>query len=281
MPTYLTLIDAPTLQAALANTNETGIVAFDCRTKLGDPDWGAKAFAEGHIPGARHLDLDRHLAAPPSSEGRHPLPEPAALASHLRQEGVSQSSQVVVYDDAGGAFAARAWWCLRWLGHGAVAVLDGGLPAFTALPNAGLESGPASTVAAGDFQPRAPLTHVVTAADVMQHVQQAQADTTLLDARALARFHGAEEPIDPVAGHIPSAQCRPFSENLDNQGRFKASAKLHDELASLPQQVICYCGSGVTAAHNILALVHAGYAEPALYPGSWSGWISDPDRPIA
>ncbi|MFK7913968.1 MAG: sulfurtransferase [Pseudomonadales bacterium] len=276
-------MDPASLQSALAGPTgaDGAVVLFDCRTKLGAPDWGLQVYQQGHIAGAQHLDLDRHLAAPAGAQGRHPLPDRLQLAAHLRQQGVGQNSQVVVYDDAGGAFAARAWWCLRWLGHRAVAVLDGGLPAYAALPGVHLQTDVPVAPNAGDFEASAPLTRSVDADAVLRQVQQPTGDTALLDARALARFNGAEEPIDAVAGHIPGAQCRPFTDNLDSNGQFKQPEVLREELATLPPQVICYCGSGVTAAHNILALVHAGYAEPALYPGSWSGWITDPNRPLA
>lgn len=283
MTTYSTLIAPEALQSLLTDRAQTpnDPLLFDCRTRLGEPDWGAQAFADGHIRSARHLDLDRHLAEAPGVGGRHPLPDAATLAAHLQSEGLDADQQVVVYDDAGGAFAARAWWCLRWLGHGAVAVLDGGLPAYLALPDVELALGPSQPVTAGSFARGTPLTHQVDADAVLALIQQPSPNTALLDARTEARYAGAEEPIDPVAGHIPSAICRPFSANLNSSGRFKDPQTLRAELAMLPNQLICYCGSGVTAAHNILALVHAGLPEPALYPGSWSGWITDPSRPVA
>ncbi len=284
MTDFTTLIDAATLIDRIAATSADDLAAydlvvFDCRAQLGDPAWGNAAFESGHIPGSAHLDLDRHLAAAPGAGGRHPLPRREVLARHLRELGVHGHSQIVLYDDASGAFAGRAWWCLRWLGHRKVALLDGGLGAYVAASRAPLETGPARPRARGDFQVGKPLTRTVDAGQVLLASRGASKDVALLDARAQARFDGLEEPIDPVAGHIPAALCHPFTENLSADGTFKSLAQLRAAFEHLPAEVICYCGSGVTAAHNILALVHAGYAEPALYAGSWSHWILDPERP--
>ena len=244
---------------------------LDCRASLADPDQGRRLFEAGHIPGARYLSLDDDLAAPPGPGGRHPLPEPEDLAARLRTLGIGDEDQIVVYDDAGGAFAARAWWCLRWLGHEAVALLDGGLAAWPAPLT--VET---ITPAPGNFSIRPTLTRTVDADTLLARLD----DFTLVDARAEPRFHGLEEPIDPVAGHIPGAICRPFQENLDAGGRFHAPGVL---AARFPagSDVVCYCGSGVTAAHNILAMRLAGLPEPMLYPGSWSEWIRDEERPRA
>jgi thiosulfate/3-mercaptopyruvate sulfurtransferase len=192
----------------------------------------------------------------------------------LAELGCSESDQIVVYDDAGGAFAARAWWCIRWLGHQDVAVLDGGIGAWSG----DLETTPA-TPAPGNFRPRPALTRTISAAELAASLTGA----TLVDARVQARFEGREEPIDPVAGHIPGASCLPFQGNLDASGHFLPATELTRRFAHLADAdpLICYCGSGVTAAHNILALRIAGFAEPVLYPGSWSEWISDEQRPIA
>ena len=211
-------------------------------------------------------------AAAPGDGGRHPLPDPAYLRGRFRAWGVNDSDQIVVYDDAGGAFAARAWWCARWLGHQAVALLDGGLAAWT-----GPLSQASPVVAPGNFSIRPPLTRTVDAATLLAELDGA----TLVDARAEARFAGREEPIDPVAGHIPGAVCLPFQANLAADGRFLPAAELQARFAGLPDDVVCYCGSGVTAAHNVLAMRIAGRAEPRLYPGSWSEWIRDPARPVA
>jgi len=245
---------------------------LDCRARLGDADFGPRVYAEGHIPGALYASLDHDFAAPPGAEGRHPLPDPQRLSERFRAWGVNDDDQLVVYDDAGGAFAARAWWCARWLGHAAVAVLDGGLAAW---------DGPLSrarpVVEPGNFSIRPPLTRSVDAASLMAALSTA----TLVDARSRARFDGVEEPVDPVAGHIPGAVCRPFQENLTDDGRFQPAAELARHFADLPEDVVCYCGSGVTAAHNVLAMRIAGRPEPVLYPGSWSEWIQDPGRPRA
>ena len=179
-----------------------------------------------------------------------------------------------MYDDAGGAMAARAWWMLRWAGHAEVAVLNGGLAAWTGP----IESGPAQQVEPSDFQPGDPLTRLITVDELMPLVEAG--GHTLVDARAPGRFSGAEDPIDPVAGHIPGAVCTPFGGNLDEQGLFKPAQQLAARLPDDPD-AIYYCGSGVTAAHNILAAHIAGLPEPILYADSWSGWIRDPDRPVA
>ena len=251
---------------------------LDCRAKLGDLGFGRRAYLAGHLPTAIHADLDTDLASTPGPGGRHPLPDPAALAASAQRWGINDSDQVVAYDDAGGAFAARAWWCLRWLGHPAVAILDGGLDAWP---------GPVTSVAPqqapGNFSIRPSLTRTIDAQTLLSHVTRTSAmdgdQPAWVDARTRERFHGELEPIDPVSGHIPGARCMPFQENLDATGHFKSPAELAQRFAGLPTDSICYCGSGVTAAHNVLAMKIAGLAEPILYPGSWSEWIIDPSRP--
>lgn len=266
---YTTLISADTLAR-----DRSAFRILDCRARLDDPGFGRRAHAEGHIPGAVHAGLEDAFAGPPGAGGRHPLPEAQQLAARFRAWGIDDADQIVVYDDSGGAFAARAWWCARWLGHAAVAVLDGGLAAW---------NGPLDTVEPevppGRFSIRPPLTRSVDAATLYDRLDRVH----LVDARSRARFEGREEPVDPVAGHIPGAQCLPFQENLDASGRFKAPDALARRFAGLPDDddVVCYCGSGVTAAHNVLAMKVAGRAEPVLYPGSWSEWIRDPERPRA
>lgn len=260
---------------------------LDCRAQLGDPAAGPAAWAAGHIPGAQHANLDRDLAAPAHSlnngtGGRHPLPERAAFADRCGAWGIANHTQVVTYDDAGGAYAARAWWMLRWLGHERVAVLDGGLQAWQALSDSVLSSDtPAVTPA--NFVATTPLTRIISLAEVAALVAQPGA-VTLVDARAEPRYAGEMEPIDPVAGHIPGAQCLPHSDNLDAAGMFLSPAQLAARFAPLTErstQLACYCGSGVTAAHNVLAIRHAGLPEPQLYVGSWSEWCADPERPRA
>ena len=250
----------------------SGVRLFDCRAVLGDPAGGRRAYDAGHIPGALHADLDRDLAAAPGSAGRHPLPERFAMAERFAAWGVDSGDQMVFYDDAGGAFAARGWWLARWCGHEAAAVLDGGLGAWPG------ELTTCLTVPdRGDFRLRPPLTRTVAVAEI----EGRPGEFSLIDARTKRRFDGLEEPIDPVAGHIPGARCRPFQENLDANGRFRPASELRQRFAGLEDNPVCYCGSGVTAAHNVLAMRLAGFDEPALYPGSWSEWIADPERPIS
>ena len=267
---YTTLIQANQLAP-----DDPQTLIFDCRGRLGDPTWGQSAYTESHIPNAFHLDLDNTLALPPDHRGRHPLPDRADWLLTVRDLGVSNDQQIVVYDDAGGAFAARAWWMLRWLGHANVAVLDGGLNAWVQDFSSVVPAPrPVSVFADGP-----PLTRMIDLAEA--------ADPTtyqLVDARTQIRWAGIEEPIDPIAGHIPGAVCLPFQDNLDTQGRFKSPAALKERFASLANDIsntVVYCGSGVTACHNVLAMRIAGYGEPYLYANSWSGWITDTSRPIA
>jgi thiosulfate/3-mercaptopyruvate sulfurtransferase len=268
-----------------------GLRILDCRSRLGDPAWGQMAFDQGHIPGAVHADMDRHLATQPNQHGRHPLPSPQAWLAQIQAWGIENQDQVVVYDDAGGSFAGRAWWMMRWLGHLNVAVLDGGLNNWSgSLTEPG---GRVEAYSPSQFQAATPLTKLSSAEDVLTlstTLMNAANSTTeyLIDARALARFAGDEEPIDPVAGHIPGAVCLPFSDNLDDQGFFKAPDDLARRFLALGLErshkdpaVTIYCGSGVTAIHNILAMRIAGFGEAALYADSWSGWIVDANRPVA
>jgi len=268
---WTTLVTPETLADALSSENNIKLV--DCRARLGDLTYGDRAYAESRLPGAVRLDLDRDLAAPPGDRGRHPLPDPDVLCARLRALGLEDDQQLVCYDDAGGAFAARAWWCLRWLGHEAVAVLDGG---WRHWPGA-RDTGSPAPAAAGHFSRRPAQTRQIDAAGLTAEL----GGPTLVDARSEARYAGREEPVDPVAGHIPGAQCRPFEGNLTADGRFRPAEELAARFAGLGDDLVCYCGSGVTAAHNVLALRHAGLAEPRLYPGSWSEWIRDPVRPRA
>jgi thiosulfate/3-mercaptopyruvate sulfurtransferase len=268
---HTTLVSGPELAAAVTAARPD-LKLLDCRSRLDDPAFGARAYAEGHIPGAIYADIDQHFAAPPGVGGRHPLPDPAALAARLRAWGVSDGDQVVAYDDSGSPFAARVWWCLRWLGHAAVAVLDGGVSAWP-----GPLSAATVTVAPGNFSIRASLTRSIDAATLLARLTRAD----LIDARTRPRFEGREEPIDPIAGHIPGAVCLPFLDNLGPDGRFRSAAELAARFAGHSDDAIHYCGSGITAAHNVLATRIAGRPEPILYPGSWSEWIRDPGRPRA
>lgn len=252
---------------------------FDCRFSLADSNAGQSAWRAGHIPGAQYINLNTDLSAPvvPGETGRHPLPTREAFARTLGRLGAGSQHRIVAYDDASGAFAARLWWMVRWLGHANVEVLDGGFRAWQAasLP----VSAEVAAHAPGEFKIDAALTQSVTADEVPA------SGKLLLDARDGARFLGQSETIDPVAGHIPGAISAPFADNLTGAQRVRPADELRERFAALGvntgDDTICYCGSGVTAALNILAMVHAGYEEPALYPGSWSEWITDPSRPIA
>ncbi|WP_168014221.1 sulfurtransferase [Halomonas salinarum] len=270
------LIDSTALAAALASSRPP--LLLDCRARLDDASAGRALWRAGHLPGSRHLALEHDLSGPAGEGGRHPLPTPEAFRAVIRRLGIRPELPVVVYDDMGGQLAAaRAWWMLAcWAGHPEVRVLDGGLAAWQA--NRGLlEEG--ETPAPSDWQPSLDESAWVTADEIMP------GRSALLDARAAPRFRGEVEPIDPVAGHIPGARCRPSADNLDADGYFKPAERLVTELADIDDQasdgLIAYCGSGVTACHDILAYAIAGLAVPRLYAGSWSDWIRDPDRPIA
>lgn len=279
---YRTLIDAETLRRHLG---EDGWRIFDCRAAASDRERGERVYREAHIPGARHADLDRVLAASPTAlSGRHPLPDPDRLAAWLGEEGVDARTQIVAYDDVGGACAAaRLWWLARWLGHQAVAVLDGGLPAWSEAGGR-LDAGYAPRPQARHFDIRSPLAKFLDAAAVLRIVRGESAGV-LVDARGAARFRGESEPLDSVAGHIPGALNRPYAENLGPDGRFLSPEKLRQRFgfaaAPAPSAVVHYCGSGVTAAHNALAMEHVGLAGSRLYVGSWSEWVSDRTRPVA
>ncbi|HUZ27885.1 MAG TPA: sulfurtransferase [Solirubrobacteraceae bacterium] len=234
------------------------------------------AYREGHLPGAVFVDLDQELSDPPGEQGRHPLPRPERFAAAMRAAGVSPNRGVVVYDAASSLAAARAWWLLRYFRHADVAVLDGGLAAWVAAGYP-LERGELPVPEPGDFVARPGGMPVVGAEQVLALA----ADGVLIDARAEQRFRGEIEPIDSVAGHIPGARNRPTQ---TNGAPFRAASELRDAFAALGVRpgvpVAVYCGSGVTAAHEVLALELAGYCA-ALYPGSWSEWIRDPERPVA
>ena len=256
---------------------------FDCRHDLQNTEYGAKAYAKGHIPGALFLHLDRDLSgAKTGRNGRHPLPDPAAFARRMSESGVGPDMQVVAYDNEGGIFASRLWWMLRWLGHDKVALLDGGLPGWRRAKLALVTEVP--VVAPANFESRPqPLT--VDADFVLKKLQAPE--VLVLDARAPERFSGEEETLDPVGGHIPGAVNRFYFDNLDDAGcYFKPADELRAEFDALlagraPAAVVQQCGSGVTACHNLLAMEIAGLNGSKLYPGSWSEWCADPARPIA
>jgi len=274
---YTTLITATQLLA------HPDAIVFDCRFDLADPAAGATAYATGHIPGAHYLHLDQDLSgAKTGRNGRHPLPEAETLLEKLRACGVHNDSQVIACDAHGGMFAARLWWLLRWLGHEAVAVLDGGLPAWQA--SGGVLTQALPPPRSGALMRRPSLQHVVTANEVLANLTQNK--FLIVDARAPDRFRGENETLDPIGGHIPGACNRFFKDNLQADGCFKNAAQLGTEWRALLQprtskETIQQCGSGVTACHNILALEIAGLTRPALYAGSWSEWCADPTHPVA
>lgn len=277
---YTTLISANELAKHL---DQPDWVIFDCRFSLADAGLGTKAYRQGHLPGARYADLNKDLSSQALSHtGRHPLPDFAVLAKKLGDWGVSNRSQVVVYDDAGGAFAGRLWWLLRTMGHQDVAVLDGGiqqwqkqnLPMTTHLPK----------VTPAQFRCYLDAKQWVSATEVENGL--ASRTITLIDARTPERYAGLQEPIDPVAGHVPKAINRPFQLNLDNNGLFLPAEDLKKQFQRLtesrkPEQVVHMCGSGVTACHNLLAMEIAGLSGSRLYAGSWSEWITNKNRAVA
>ncbi|MBS1189487.1 MAG: 3-mercaptopyruvate sulfurtransferase [Rhodocyclaceae bacterium] len=280
---YRTLIPAAVLAGHL---DDPRWVVVDCRFALGDPSLGERHFSQSRIPGARYAHLDRDLSSPITEvSGRHPLPEAGAFARTLADLGITPDSQVVVYDDSFGSIAVRLWWLLRWAGHDAVTLLDGGWPAWKRhkLP---LEEGPPRRIVSADSPyPVHPDKAAVVNAQFVDTIRLAP-DWRLLDARPEERFTGERENIDPVAGHIPGSANRSFEDNLDFDGTFLPADELRESLlASLngipPEKTVHTCGSGVTACHNLLAMEHAGLPGSKLYAGSWSEWIRDSARPIA
>jgi thiosulfate/3-mercaptopyruvate sulfurtransferase len=262
-----------------------GFVILDCRSSLDDLDYGQRSYAEGHIEGSSYADLLNDLSGPiiKGVTGRHPLPDPQALIERLRFWGVDNDSEIVLYDDGPGAYAARAWWLLAWLGkRDGVFILDGGLKAWH---SAGLPlSLDPPEHREGSFRGKPDDALVLSAADVQKKLDKPE--VALIDARAPARFRGEVEPIDPVAGHIPSAQCAVFTDNLGADGRFLPADQLKQRFAEVlngrpAERLVAYCGSGVTACHNLFALCLAGYPLGRLYAGSWSEWITDPKREVA
>ncbi|MEV6139962.1 sulfurtransferase [Nocardia sp. NPDC051990] len=265
------MISADELREVLADKR---VRLLDVRWALGDPD-GPQHYLDGHIPGAVFVDLETELAAPPSpARGRHPLPDPTQLEKCARSWGLRTGDPVVVYDATGGMAAARAWWLLRWAGIVDVRILDGGLPAWTGSGGA-IATGEEADPELGDIEVKPGQLPVIDADAV------AKWSGILLDARASERYRGEVEPVDPQAGHIPGAISAPTTENLDPDGRFRSVDALRDRFAAFGSgPVAVYCGSGVTAAHQVAALAAAGI-EAALYPGSWSQWSNDPKRPVA
>jgi thiosulfate/3-mercaptopyruvate sulfurtransferase len=275
---YTTLVDVATLRAHL---DDPSWLVVDVRHQLADTGYGERAYAAGHIPGAVFLHCDRDLSGPMTgSNGRHPLPDAETLARRLGEIGVGATTQVVVYDDAQCMIAGRLWWLLRWLGHDAVALLDGGLQAWQAAGGALTEVLP--TLLAKTFVAR-PQDGLVNADYVLERIETPQMH--LVDARSADRFRGENETIDPVGGHIPGAVNRFFKDNLQPDGRFKPAAELRAEwlavlAGALPDQVVHQCGSGVSACLNMVAMEIAGLSGSRLYAGSWSEWCADPGRPV-
>ena len=281
---YTTLISVSELQAMM--TSGAPLVVFDCSFDLTKPQAGDQQYLESHIAGAVRADLDQHLSAADgdkaSSGGRHPLPSRQAFATWLGSVGLGNAMQAVVYDRQGVNYCGRLWWMLKWAGHENVAVLDGGLQAWSAAGGA-LSQGPQAARPAHPFElrePRAVLADTRQVADGLSKQRQ-----TIVDARGAPRYRGEVEPLDPVAGHIPGALNRPFGLNIDAEGRFKDAATLRAEFDALLQgraagTVVHHCGSGVSAVPNVLAMEIAGLGRQALYAGSWSEWCSDPARPV-
>ncbi len=276
---FTTLIDTQTLVDHLSDPT---VAIVDCRFDLKDESWGEREYGDRHIPGAAYASLNRDLSgAKTGRNGRHPLPEPAILARTLGRLGIADGTQVVAYDQDNGMFASRLWWLLRWLGHNSVAVLDGGFARWQAEHRpirSGLETHPHR-----DFTGTPRIGWVVDAEDVTRATKNSE--SRLVDARAPERYRGEIEPLDRVAGHIPGAANHFFKWNVNDDGTFRSPADIRARVREsigdkAPDRVISYCGSGVTACHNLLAFEHAGLHGGRLYPGSWSEWSSDPERPI-
>jgi thiosulfate/3-mercaptopyruvate sulfurtransferase len=276
---FSTLISAEQLREAMRSG--APLVVLDTSFELADTSAGERSYTQAHLPGAHYLHLDRDLSGPKTGRnGRHPLPKREAFAAIVGRLGIGPDTQVVVYDRQGAMFAARAWWMLRWLGHDAVAVLDGGLGAWQQA-GGGVDSGPVAAPGLAPYPLRTPLVRIVEADELAASL----GTSTLIDARAPERFRGEVEPLDAQAGHIPGALNRFFKDNLDSSGRFKSADELRAAFSPLagsdPSRVVHNCGSGATACHNILAMRLAGFGETSLYPGSWSEWSADPTRPVA
>lgn len=282
---FTTLISARELQQLMASGAPLRV--YDCSFELMKPDAGAEQYAQAHIPGSVYVHLDHHLSdkqgADSASGGRHPLPSRETFARRMASLGLSDGVQVVVLDRQGANYCGRLWWMLKWCGHEAVAVLDGGLAAWQAAGGA-VESGPSPSSEPGNFTLQPAAAPTASTRSIVQSL--GRPTQTLIDARAGARFRGEVEPLDPVAGHIPGALNRPFAENIGPDGRFKPAAQLRAEFEQLlagrdPASVVHHCGSGVSAIPNLLAMEVAGLGRTALYPGSWSEWCNTPDAPCA
>jgi len=282
---YTHLITAAQLQALQASG--APLMVFDCSFELSDAAKADAMFAEQHIAGAQQAHLERDLSAPAGAEavngGRHPLPTRERLATWLSRIGFANDMQAVVYDRNGANYCGRLWWMLKWAGHDAVAVLDGGLQAWAAASGA-MESGPARSLPAAAFRPGPELRRLALIDEVRARLDSPA--QTLIDARGGPRFRGDVEPLDPVGGHIPGALNRPFTDNFGADGRFKPPAQLRAEFDALlagrnPASVVHQCGSGVSTLPNMIAMELAGYAPTVLYGGSWSEWSRTPGLPMA
>jgi thiosulfate/3-mercaptopyruvate sulfurtransferase len=295
---YTTLISAEQLQALMADAQPLRI--FDCSFDLMQPHVGKDQYLQAHLPGAVYANLDTDLSAKhgvpgahgvvtaggadqPASGGRHPLPNREKFATWLSSVGFANTMQAVVYDRNGANYCGRLWWMLKWAGHEGVAILDGGLQAWQAASGA-VASGEEASHFQSNFELGPERAALVNASQVAQ--QLGRPIQTLIDARAPARFRGEVEPLDPVAGHIPGALNRPFSQNIGADGKFKPAAELRAEFDTLlggrkPDSVVHHCGSGVSALPNLIAMEIAGLGRSSLYAGSWSDWCSDPARPVA
>jgi thiosulfate/3-mercaptopyruvate sulfurtransferase len=275
---FTTLIDTETLAPHLT---DPAFAILDCRFKIEDVTWGEREYSTRHIPGAMYADLERDLSGEKTgANGRHPLPDAALLAGTFGRYGIDAGVQVVAYDQDAGMYASRLWWMLRWLGHDAVAVLDGGFAKWTADSRMTASGHETRQPRRFTGAPRAAMTAAVDDVAALRN----RADWRLVDARAPERYRGETETIDRKAGHIPGATNHFFKWNVNDTGTFRSPEDLRERLLKTlgdirPHHVVCYCGSGVTACQNLLALEHAGLSGARLYPGSWSEWSSDPSRP--
>lgn len=296
---FSTLISAEQL-SQLSKTSAQPLMVFDCTFDLMKPELGQQQFDEAHIPGAIYVNLDKHLSSKndlaaaeteksqpvAASGGRHPLPSRETFAAWLSSVGFTNAHQAVVYDRNGVNYCGRLWWMLKWVGHEAVAVLDGGLQAWQAAGNTVETSKTASKskVTPSNYALAGELVALAAINTVANNLNKPS--QTILDARGAPRFRGEVEPLDPAAGHIPGALNRPFTENIGADGKFKPAEVLKAEFAKLlagrdPNSVVHHCGSGVSAVPNVLAMELAGFGRQALFAGSWSEWCSDPSRPVA
>jgi thiosulfate/3-mercaptopyruvate sulfurtransferase len=276
---YSTIISAPELNAII---NDDNVRVFDCRFSLKDPKGGLKSYQAGHLPMAQFADMDTQLSsAMTETSGRHPLPDADVILAQLKEWGINHDTQVIAYDDISGAFAARLWWMMRWLGHDKVAVLNGGIQQWTQqgfpLSQDEVKFSP------GEFSGSANMDWLVDIETVRAQLEANK--IILIDARAADRFTGKDKTTDPVPGHVPGAHNLPFGGNLTSDGQFETADKINQRFTGIIQDqplinVVNMCGSGVTACHNLLAQAVAGMPPTKIFIGSWSQWIRDPSRPV-